>query len=77
MFRIYWTECDDANKLDFIDISLALKFTEELRKRQRDGDIINHIVMSCENPDSVGKQGVDVVGPDYNWTKRRIIGTGR
>jgi hypothetical protein len=28
--------------------------------------------MAHENPHSVGKQGYDVTGPDYDWKKRRI-----
>lgn len=29
------------------------------------------VTLVSENPNSVGKPGVDVTGPDYNWTKRR------
>ena len=51
---------------------MALKFSETLRKARREGELIDHIVMSCENPDSVGQQGVDVTGPEYDWKKRRV-----
>jgi hypothetical protein len=76
MFRVYWTEDCPISK-DFEEISPALKFIEELRIIQSEYDTIRHIVLSCENPNSVGKHGVDTVSPDYNWSKRRIIGTGR
>lgn len=44
----------------------ALQKTQELRQQG-----YRHVVLSTENSMSVGKPGVDVVGPDYNWKKRR------
>lgn len=29
------------------------------------------VTTAVENPDCVGKMGVDVTGPDYDWKKRR------
>ncbi len=49
----------------------ALKFSESLRKRQFAGEDVHFIVMAVENPNCVGKMGVDVTGPDYDWKKRR------
>lgn len=48
------------------DLSDALKLTEVLR---RGG--FRFVTLVSENPNSVGKPGVDVTGPDYDWTKRR------
>jgi hypothetical protein len=53
------------------DILLALKCAEKHRQRQFAGEKVSHITLMSENPNSVGKPGVDVVGPDYNWKKRR------
>jgi len=54
------------------EMTSALKFAEELRKDQREGNGVRHVSISCENTDSVGHPGVDVTGPEYNWKKRRI-----
>lgn len=85
MFKVYWTgpavrvnpetyETVDAGydmiaskEFEADKMSDALKFMEELRKDERN----SFVVMASENPNSVGKPGVDEVGPDYNWTKRR------
>ena len=46
---------------------------ESLRKERREGNTsISHITFISENPDDKTKTGVDVVGPDYDWKKRRI-----
>ena len=79
VYRVYWSEetTRDDVAVQFANyeahqMSKALRFTEVLRERRRNGERIDHIVMSCENPDSVGQQGVDVTGPEYDWKKRRI-----
>lgn len=74
MYKIYWTEEGQPNgKLfDSDKMNEALKFSEGLRQRSYAGENINFIVMSAENPNCVGKMGVDVTGPDYDWKKRRI-----
>lgn len=54
------------------DMGDALKFSEALRKRKHAGEDLRFITLASENPDCVGKQGVGVTGPDYNWKKRRI-----
>jgi len=77
MFMIYWTlhveGQQQAHSKEFLTTEMgeALKFSEDLRKKRRNGEQINHIVMSSENPNSVGEQGVADVGPDYSWKKRR------
>ena len=74
MYMIYWTEesVPNCKPFDTSEMSDALKFSESLRARKYSGENVGFIVMSVEHPDSVGKQGVDVTGPDYDWKKRRI-----
>lgn len=72
MNRVYWSENQNANAKDYEDLSLALAFTESLRKRQYDGEDVGFIVISTENPNCVGKRGVDVTDSTYDWKKRRI-----
>lgn len=71
MFKVYWTESSNIQAQEFADLGEALKCCEEKRKNQHAGEDITHVVLSSENPNSVGKQGVDVTGPDYDWKKRR------
>jgi hypothetical protein len=75
MYKVYWTENDTLAAKEFgnDEMSAALQFSQELRNQQYKGEKqISFIVMAVENPDMVGKQGVDVTGPDYDWKKRRI-----
>jgi hypothetical protein len=77
MYIVYWSEksLDGAFKpscKEFLqeDMIGAMKFMEGMRKiatEQR----LHCITMSGENPDQVGKMGVDVVDSSYGWTKRR------
>ena len=75
VYKVYWSQVEgDQMTSKFKDfdkdgMTAALKYMETLR-----GDRgIRFISMSVENPDSVGKQGVDEVNPDtYDWKKRRI-----
>jgi len=73
MYMIYWTEGADPKSQPFESDKLleVLKYTEALRKRQRDGEPVSFVTMVSENPNSVGRPGVDVTGPDYDWKKRR------
>jgi hypothetical protein len=55
------------------EMGAALKWMENLRK-----DGMRHVTMSSENPNSVGKPGVDSIvdgktpdGHAYTWMKRR------
>lgn len=75
---VFWMErADDgtmvprAQEFGADDMSGGLAFMEALRIRQMNGADVRHITMSSENPDSVGRRGVDVVGVGYSWTKRR------
>lgn len=77
MYMVYWTEVKDeaatthGREFDSAEMSAALKFMEELRSRQRQGEGICFVTMSSENPDSVGHAGAADPHPDYNWKKRR------
>jgi hypothetical protein len=57
---------------DTESLSEVLLHAEGLRKRKYAGEDIAFISISSELPYVVGKQGVDVVGPDYDWKKRRV-----
>jgi hypothetical protein len=78
VFMVFWMERADNGKMaprsqEFgaEDMSGGLALMEALRTRQMNGAEARHITMSSENPDSVGRRGVDVVGVGYSWTKRR------
>lgn len=56
-----------------LEMTAALSFMQGLRN-----DGASHVTFSSENPNSVGKPGVDSIvdgktpdGHDYDWTKRR------
>lgn len=49
----------------------AMQWMEALRTRQRAGEEIAFVVLSSENPHSVGHPGVADPSPDYDWKKRR------
>jgi len=77
MYMVYWTIVDEAastphaQRFDTSEMTAALGFMEDLRRRQRAGEGVRFITMCSEHPDVVGHPGVDVTGPDYNWKKRR------
>lgn len=77
MYMVYWTEVDDEKSVAHghafaaDEMRAAMHFMEELRGRQRAGEAIAFVVMSSENPNSVGHPGVADPSPDYNWRKRR------
>ena len=74
MFKVYWTDplglpCAQ----DFESLTESLEHSKYLRDTGR-----TFVTMVSENPDSVGKPGVDSVvdgklpdGEDYTWMKRR------
>lgn len=74
MFKVYWTSNDGVHANTFDGLSEAIKECEVLRK-----DGMTFVTMVSENPNSVGKPGVDSIvdgkcpdGVDYTWKKRRI-----
>jgi hypothetical protein len=78
VFMVFWMERAEDGKMaprsqEFgaENMSGGLALMEALRKSQLNGAEVRHITMSSENPDSVGRRGVDVVGVGYSWTKRR------
>ena len=74
MYKVYWTDKDgrpDAE--EFEDLALALKASHSLRN-----DGFEHVVMSSQVTNSVGRPGVDSVidgmlpnGDVYEWKMRR------
>ncbi len=72
MFRVYWSEDDVPMAETYEDMGVALKRTEALRKRQREGETVSFIGMVSEVPGNVTKMGVEDPPPGYEWKKRRI-----
>ena len=74
---VYWTGMEHSLKIAYSkefesdDMLSAMRFMEELRTRQRQGEHICFVAMASENPNSVGPAGVADPAPDYNWKKRR------
>jgi hypothetical protein len=74
MYKVYWTAPDgSACSQDFQDMVEALTEANHLRNIGR-----AYVVMSSENPNQVGKMGVDSVedgrlpnGEAYTWRMRR------
>ena len=75
MYKIYFTnEWNEARSYDEETLTEALKVAEGLRRSTRH----SFVTIVSENPNCVGKQGVDSVvdgklpdGNDYEWKKRR------
>ena len=74
MYKVYWTcpQLMPASQ-DFEQLNEALAHTKYLRETGR-----TFVTMVSEDPNSVGKPGVDSVvdgklpdGEDYTWMKRR------
>lgn len=75
MYKIYYTDpnTNKAYAWDERTLEGALDITEIFRNRG-----MRFVTMVSENPDQVGKSGVDAVvdgklpdGLDYTWKKRR------
>lgn len=77
MYMVYWTIVNGDEHVpherifDTTDMVAAMRFMEDLRRRQRAGEGVRFITMCSEHPDVVGHPGVDVTGPEYSWKKRR------
>lgn len=77
MYMVYWTLAAEgvtvpqAREFSSDEMTEAMKFMEELRRRQRAGEGLCFVTMAAENPHSVGHPGVADPHPDYNWKKRR------
>lgn len=77
-YKVYYTLDGVCQSATETDMGVALKVSEDLRRRRREGENISHITMVSENPDMVGQQGVDTIadgktpdGVPYTWVKRR------
>lgn len=75
MYKVYWTNqsVNEPCASDFGNLSEALNWCQELRTAGE-----TFVTMVSENPDSIGRPGVDAVvdgklpdGSDYTWRKRR------
>jgi hypothetical protein len=74
MYKVYWTDADgNPDAEEYGDMMLALQASNSLRN-----DGFRFVAMVSENPNSVGKPGVDAVvdgqlpnGEKYDWMKRR------
>ena len=75
MFKIYFTnEYGEARSYDESVLTVALETVEGLRRQSR----YSYVTLMSENPNCVGKPGVDTVvdgklpdGSNYEWKKRR------
>ena len=80
MFKIYWTDnAQQVHGQETAEIVQALQIT----KTKRDAGY-TFVTMASENPQNVGKQGVDTVadgktpdGQDYEWSKAGRAGRPR
>jgi hypothetical protein len=74
MYRVYWTAADgSARSEDYVEMVAALTEANRLRNEGR-----AYVVMASENPNQVGRMGVDSVedghlpsGEAYTWKMRR------
>lgn len=77
MYMVYWSQNvtgtveAKSESFESNEMGDALKFMEDLRKRQHSGEGIAFVTMASENPNCVGKMGATDVEAGYNWTKRR------
>jgi hypothetical protein len=74
MYKVYWTAEDgSARSEDYVEMTEALTRANRLRNEGR-----AYVVMASENPNQVGRMGVDSVedghlpsGEAYTWKMRR------
>ena len=75
MYKVYWTNQynNEPYTSDFSNLTEALNWCHEQRTAGK-----TVVTMVSENPNSIGKPGVDAVtngklpdGSDYTWRKRR------
>jgi hypothetical protein len=74
MYQVFFIDpFSEAGAVECSTLDQALKWADELRENGN-----RFVTIASENPDSIGKQGVDSVvdgklpnGNNYEWTKRR------
>ena len=75
MFKVYCTDpvSEQSHGHEVESLTEALRYSEGFRKLG-----MRFVVMVSENPDSIGKPGVDAIkdgkcpdGVEYTWVKRR------
>jgi hypothetical protein len=77
MFKVYWTDSDGKTQGMFVEsLSEVLRKSEQLRKEGN-----SFVTMVSEDPNQVGKPGVDMVsngicpdGTEYEWKKHFGVG---
>lgn len=75
MYKVYWTAEDgQARSEDYVEMIEALTRSNHMRTIG-----YSYVAMVSENPNQVGKMGVDSVedsklpnGKDYTWKMRRV-----
>jgi hypothetical protein len=74
MIVVFWLEQSEARHAVFAQDALgeALKYAEQLRARRAAGELISHVSIQSELPQSVGRPGVSDPPADYAHYKRRI-----
>jgi hypothetical protein len=74
MIVVFWLEDASPQARSFAPdaLSEALKFSEQLRVRRKEGCAISHVAIQSELPQSVGPAGVSDPAGDYAHYKRRI-----
>lgn len=77
-YIVYYSTETEPLSFSTSDMSVALKFAEDLRRQRKEGLKISHITLSAEDSNQVGQNGVASVensktpdGVDYSWVKRR------
>jgi hypothetical protein len=78
MYKVYWSGLDGTPySKDFDKLGEALKESQDLRNMGR-----SFVTMVSEDPNQVGKSGVDAVvngklpdGSVYDWTKKDRVGS--
>lgn len=79
MIVVFWRQVDPSDgwvrsemkEFNANELSIALKFAEELRSRRKAGEQISHVCLQSEMVESVGQAGVSDPSKDYAWYKRR------
>lgn len=74
MYKVYWSSEDGAARSkDYLEMTEALIEANRMRTIG-----MSYVAMVGENPNQIGKMGVDAVvdgklpnGEDYTWKKRR------
>lgn len=70
-YKVYWTSGGEVHTQMCTGIEEFTELTANLYAKQYSGEDISFIASASVVAGEVGKRGVDVTGPDYDWKKRR------